>query len=76
MPYVGQTGRSLSQLVRPLTQEKDFVEPSNMPRNYGGPKMSSGFCPLYKNIVTIREFEHEDCGGLGGGSEKGSLWGI
>lgn len=76
MPYVGQTGRSLSQLVRSLTQEKDFVEPSNMPRNYGGPQMSSGSCPLYKNIVTIREFEHEDCGGLGGGSEKGSLWGI
>lgn len=53
MPYVGQTGRSLSQLVRSLTQEKDFVEPSNMPRNYGGPQMSSGSCPLYKNIVTI-----------------------
>lgn len=38
--------------------------------------MRSGFCPLYKNIVTLREFEHEDCGGLSGGSEKGSLWGI
>lgn len=47
-----------------------------MPRNYGGPQMSSGFYPLYKNIVTIREVEHEDYGGLSGGSEKGSLWDI
>lgn len=54
-----------------------MLSPITCPEIMVAQKMSSGFCPLHKDIETIRRFECEKVGGLSADSEKkGSPWGI
>lgn len=49
VPFVGQMGAgSVNLLGRPLMQDNVFVEPCNMPSNYGSP--NNKLCIFYKNM--------------------------